>query len=72
VEVEEGEMVDDDIERDNLEDEDVLTGIDSSLQAVGPFPFHKGKGMSQELMEVGRSTDAPQEPTEMGHTIVMP
>lgn len=65
-------MVDDDIERDNLEDENMLTGINSSLQVAGPFPFHEGEGTSQELMEAGRFIDAPQELTEMGHTADVP
>ena len=45
-----------DIEWDDLESEDVLTGIGSSLQESGPFPFHGGEGTSGE-------------PAEMGHTI---
>ena len=51
--VEEEETVADDIEWDNLENEDVLTGVGSSLQALGPFPFHGGEGTSVESMEVG-------------------
>ena len=32
----------DDVEWDILENEDALTGIDSSLQESGPFLFHGG------------------------------
>ena len=49
----------DDIEWDDLENEDVLTGISSSLQASGPFPFHGGEGTSGELAEVGRTVGLP-------------
>ena len=41
---EEEEMVADNIEWDNLENEDALTGISSSLQESGPFLFHGGEG----------------------------
>ena len=44
--MEEEETVADDIEWDNLENEDALTSISSSLQASGPFPFHRGEGTS--------------------------
>ena len=57
--MEEEETVADDIEWDNLENEDALTGIGSSLQASGPFPFHGGEGMFGELAEEGHSDDAP-------------
>ena len=49
--MEEEEMVADDIEWDNLENEDALTCIGSSLQPLGPFPFHGGEGMLGELIE---------------------
>ena len=52
-------MVANDIEWGNRENEIALTGIDSSLQALGPFPFHGGEGTSREPMEVGHSDDAP-------------
>ena len=57
--MEEEEIVADDIEWDNLENEDVMIGIGSSLQASGPFPFHGGEGTSRESMGVSRSDDAP-------------
>ena len=44
--MEEEKSVADDIEWDNLENEDALTGIGSSLQALGPFPSHREEGMS--------------------------
>ena len=49
--MEEEETVVDNIEWDNLENEDVLTGVGSSLQASRPFPFHGGEGMLGELIE---------------------
>ena len=52
-------MVADDIEWDNLENEDALIGISSSLQALGPFPFHGGEGTSGELAKVGRTIGLP-------------
>jgi len=70
--VEEEETVADDIEWDNLENEDALTGIGSSLQASGPFPFHGEEGTSRVPTEAGRSDDAPQEPTEAGRTVGLP
>ena len=57
--MEEEEMVADDIEWDNLENEDALTGIGSSLQVLGPFPFHGGEGTSGEPVEAGRTTGLP-------------
>ena len=57
--MEEEETVANDIEWDNLENEDALTGIGSSLQASGPFPFHRGEGTSGEPTEAGCSDDAP-------------
>ena len=70
--MEEEEMVADDIEWDNLENEDVMTDIGSSLQASEPFPFHGGEGTSRKPAEVGHSDDAPQELTEAGHTVGLP
>ena len=58
--MEEEETVADDIKCDNLENEDALTGVGSSLQASGPFPFHGWEGMSEELAEAGHSDDAPR------------
>ena len=52
-------MVADDIEWDNLENEDALTCIGSSLQPLGPFPFHGGEGTSREPAEAGRSDGTP-------------
>ena len=45
----------DDIEWDDLENEDVLTGINSSLQGSGPFLFHKGEGTSGEPAKTGHT-----------------
>lgn len=39
-EMEGGEMVVDDVEWDDLVNEDELMGIDSSLQALRPLPYH--------------------------------
>ena len=58
--MEKEEMVADDIEWDNLENEDALTGVGSSLQASGPFLFHGGEGTSGEPTEVGHSNDDPR------------
>ena len=49
----------DDIEWDILENEDALTGIGSSLQESGPFPFHGGEGTSGEPAEAGRTVGLP-------------
>ena len=49
----------DDIEWDNLENEDALTCISSSLQALGPFLFHEGEGTSGELAEAGYTIGLP-------------
>ena len=57
--MEKEEMIADDIKWDNLENEDALIGIGSSLQALGPFPFHGGEGTSRELVEAGHF-DAPR------------
>ena len=70
--MEEEKSAADDIEWDNLENEDVLIGIISSLQASGPFLFHGGEGTSRELPEAGRSDDVPQELTEVGRTVGLP
>jgi len=56
---EDDDKVVDDTEWDDLESEDVLIGIRSSLQESEPFPFLGGEGAS-----VG--------PTEMGRTIGLP
>ena len=45
---------DDDIEWDDLENEDVLIGIGSSLQGSAPSPFHGGEGM------FGEPSDSPR------------
>ena len=52
-------MVADDIEWDNLENEDALIGISSSLQASGPFPSHGGEGTSVEPAEAGCTIGLP-------------
>ena len=57
--MEEEELVADDIEWDNLENEDVLTGIGSSLLGSGPFLFHGGEGMSREPIEVRCTVGLP-------------
>ena len=62
----------DDIEWDDLENEDVLTGIGSSLQESGPFPFHGGEGMSGEPVEMGLTIGLPQGPTGVGGSAVAP
>ena len=63
-------MVADDIKWDNLENEDALTGIGSSLQASGPFPFHGGEDTSGEPTETGCTIGLPQEPTEAGGSTI--
>ena len=62
--IEEEKSVADDIEWDNLDNEDVLTGVGSSLQASGPFPFHGGEGTSGEPARAVHTVSLPQEPTE--------
>ena len=57
--MEEEETVADDIEWDNLENEDALIGIGSSLQASGPFPSHGGEGMSRQPAKVGCTISLP-------------
>ena len=65
-------MVADNIKWDNLENEDALTGIGSSLQASGPFPFYGGEGTSREPVEAGHTIDAPQKLAEAGRTVGPP
>ena len=48
-----------DIEWDDLENEDVLTSIGSSLQELKPFLFHGGEGTSGEHVEVGPTIGLP-------------
>ena len=60
---EDDDEVVDDTERDDLDSEDVLIGICSSLQGSGPFPFHGGKGASERPTEMGQTVGLPQEPT---------
>ena len=69
--MEEEKSVADDIEWDNLENEDVLTGGGSSLQASGPFPFHGGEGMPRELAEAGCTVGLPQELMGVGGSAAM-
>ena len=57
--MEEEEMVADDIEWDNLNNEDALIVIGSSLQASGPFLFYGGEGMSREPIEVRCTVGLP-------------
>jgi len=57
--IEEEEMVADDIKWDNLENDYALTGVGSSLQASGPFPFHGGEGTSREPAEAGHTVGLP-------------
>ena len=61
-----------DVEWDILENEDALTGISSSLQESGPFPFHRGEGTSGEPAEVGRTVGLPQESTGAGGSAAVP
>jgi N-acetylmuramic acid 6-phosphate (MurNAc-6-P) etherase len=56
---EDEEEVDADTERDDLESEDMLIGIHSSLQGSGPFPYHGGEGASERLVEMGRTVGLP-------------
>ena len=70
--MEEAETVADDIEWDNLENEDALTSIGSSLQAWGPFLFHGGEGTSREPVEAGHTIGLPQEPIEADDSTVAP
>ena len=49
----------DGIEWDDLESEDVPTGIRSSLQELGPFLFHRGEGTSLGLVEIGWTIGLP-------------
>ena len=55
-------MVTDDIKWDNLENEDALIGISSSLQASRPFPFHGREGTSGEPAKMARTIGPPEEP----------
>ena len=68
--MEEEESVADYIEWDNLENKDVLTGVGSSLQASGPFLFHREEGTSGEPMVAGHTVGLPHEPTEAGVSTV--
>ena len=70
--MEEEESVADYIEWDNLENKDVLTGVGSSLQASGPFLFHREEGTSGEPMVAGHTVGLPHEPTEAGGSVVAP
>ena len=53
--MEKEETIADDIEWDNLENEDALTGIGSSLQASRPFLSYGGEGTSGEPVEAGNT-----------------
>ena len=57
--MEEEETVAGDIKWNNLQNEDALIGIGSSLQALEPFQSHGGEGTSREPRGVGHSTNVP-------------
>ena len=57
--MEEEETVAGDIKWDNLENEDALTSIGSSLQVSRPFLFHGGEGTSGELAGAGHTVGLP-------------
>ena len=58
-EEEDNDEVVNDTVRDDLESEDVLIGIRSSLQGSGPFPLHEGEGTSERPVETGRTVCLP-------------
>ena len=62
----------DDIEWDILENKDAQTGIGSSLQESGPFPFHGGEGASGEPVEAGHTVGLPQESMRAGGSAIAP
>ena len=70
--MEEEETIADDIKSDNLENEDALTGIGSSLQASRPFPFHGGKGTSRELAKAGYSDTSSSYPRSQQRQAALP
>ena len=70
--MEEEETVADDIEWDNLENEDALTGISLSLQESRPFSFHRGEGTFGEPVEVVRTIGLPQESIGAGNSVTEP
>ena len=66
--VEDDDKVFADTKWDDLESEDMLIGIRSSLQGSGPFPFQGGEGASVRLAKKGRTVDLPQEPAGVGRS----
>ena len=69
-EEEEGEEVVADPEWGDLESEDTLTGIPSSMQ--GPFPFHAGGSESVRMMEVGQTVGPSSEQVGAGGSAAAP
>ena len=57
--MEEEKSIANDIEWDNMENNDVLTSVGSSLQVLGPFPFHGGEGTLGEPVRVGHTVGLP-------------
>ena len=49
-----------------------MIGIGSSLQESGPFPFHRGEGTSEELVETDRTIGLPQEPIGANGSTAVP
>ena len=50
----------------------MLIGIGSSLQESGPFPFHRGEGTSEELVETDRTIGLPHKPIGAGGSATAP
>ena len=69
-EEEEEEEVVTDTEWDDLESEDTLIGIPSSMQ--GPFPFHTREGAAVRLEEVGWTIGLSLEPSGAGGFATVP
>ena len=67
---EEEEEVVTDTKWDNLESEDTLTGIPSSMQ--GPFPFHAGGSESVRMAEAGRTVGPSLEQVGAGGSATAP
>ena len=59
-----------DTEWDDLESEDTLTGIHSSLQ--GPFPFHVEGSESMRTVEAGRTIGPSSEQVGAGGSTAVP
>ena len=71
-EEEDDDEVVDDTERDGLESEDMLIGTRSSLQGLGPFPYHGGESISVRPTETGQTIGPPSEPAGMGGSVAAP